>query len=240
MKEKRFKELYDGFEDKKLIDIWSHKKFESGSVELQSNIVRRGSKGALKITIKKGDRIEKGNKNIKTSERDELLEKKEYGPHENELYNYSFSIYLPHDFPIVNTRLVLAQWKQHDEGDKAIINNPILALRYVGGKLYITLQSDEKKLRIFSTKEEIRGKWIDFSFKVNFSSSNQGIVKIKMNGKNIVNYIGRTAYPEEYGYSKPNSFYFKIGLYRDKMDKPMIIYIDEFHKKFLNHKFSPK
>ena len=51
-----------------------------------------------------------------------------------------------------------------------------------------------------------------------------------MNEKQIVNYKGVTAYSEKYNYPKPGHFYFKMGLYRDRMDEPMTIYIDEFKK----------
>ena len=233
MKQEENQEIYDNFEGKELSDIWSRRKFEKGAVKIQSKIVRKG-KHALRITINKGDRTEQGNKGIKTSERDELLERKEFGPLENNEYNYSFSIYIPNDFPIVPNRLVLAQWKQNDEGNKVLVDNPILALRYVGGELFITLQTTEKKNRIFNTKEEIRGRWLDFVFQVKFTRTKKGLIKVWMNEKQIVDYTGITAYSEKYNYPKLGHFYFKIGLYRDKMDKPMTIYVDEYYKKLMN------
>ncbi len=232
MKEESSKKLYDGFEGKELSDIWKRNKFEEGAVEFQLDIVRKG-KQALKITINKGDKSEIGNKSSKTSERDELLEKKRYGPLEDKSYSYSFSIYIPEDFPIVSTRLVLAQWKQHDENDKAKITNPVLALRYQKGELFVTLQTTEERILLFKTIEEIKGKWIDFTFEVNFTRKKLGFIKIFMNKKQIVNYKGITALSEIYGYSEPSKFYFKMGLYRDMMDEPMSIYIDEFRKKVL-------
>lgn len=228
-KEKRFQELYDGFEGKELSEIWSHDKFEEGAVKIQSEIVRKG-KSAVQIVIHKGDRIEQGDANSKTSERDELLERKEFGPMEDEGYSYAFSMFIPNGFPIVPTRLVLAQWKQNEENDNALINNPILALRYVNGELFITLQTTEKRNRIYSTREDVRGKWIDFVFHVKFTREEKGFVKVWMNEKQIVDYKGVTAYSEKYNYPKPGHFYFKMGLYRDRMDEPMTIYIDEFKK----------
>jgi hypothetical protein len=228
-KEKRFQELYDGFEGKELSEIWSHAKFEEGAVKIQSEIFRKG-KSAVKIVIHKGDRIEQGNATSKTSERDELLERKEFGPMENEGFSYAFSMFIPNDFPIVPTRLVLAQWKQNEENDNALVDNPILALRYQKGELFVTLQTAEEKKRIFSTREEVRGKWLDFIFHVKFTRGKEGFVKVWMNEIQIVDYKGVTAYSEKYNYPKPGHFYFKIGLYRDRMDEPMTIYIDEFKK----------
>ena len=33
--------IYDGFEERKLRSIWSHKKFEEGAVRIQSKIKRK-------------------------------------------------------------------------------------------------------------------------------------------------------------------------------------------------------
>jgi len=231
--EQRFTELYDGFEEDSLKDIWSQKKFESGAVEIQSDIIREG-KSAVKITVKKGDKTEKGTERYKTSERSELLERKEFGPHEEESYEYSFSIYIPKNFPIVPTRLVLSQWKQNDENDKATVTNPVLALRYVNREVFITLQTSEERNYLFRSKDEIRGKWTDFVFHINFTRTKSGFVKVWMNNKEIVDYKGMTAYKEKYGYPEQSTFYFKMGLYRDTMDEPMTAYFDEFHKKLLS------
>lgn len=225
-------ELYDGFEGTELSKIWKRDKFKEGSIEFQSEIVHKG-KQSLKITINKGDKIEHGEKSSKTSERDELLEDKKYGPIENKIYSYSFSIFIPKDFPIVPTRLVLAQWKQNDEEDKAKIDNPVLALRYQNGILFATLQYSEEREKLFETKQEIRGKWLDFIFDINLTRKKYGFVRIFMNKKQVADYKGVTAYSEEYGYPKRSRFYFKIGLYRDRMNEPMTIYLDEFHKKRL-------
>jgi len=222
--------IYDGFEKKSLSDIWSQKKIEPSAIEIQSKIVRKG-KNALKITIHKGDCFQPAGVNSKDSERDELRERKNLWPHEGESHGYSFSIYIPKDFPIVPTRLVLAQWKQNDEFDKASVNNPILALRYVGGELFITLQTTEKKNILFSTHKEIRGKWLDFVFHIKFIRTKSGFVRIWMNKKKIINYKGVTAYTERYNYPKPGRFYFKMGLYRDQMDRPMTAYFDEYHRR---------
>jgi hypothetical protein len=226
------KEIYDGFEGNTLSDIWSKTKFEKGAIEFQSAVVRKGKK-ALKITIHKGDKIEENNGNFNTTERDELLEDKKLGPLEEKSYSYSFSLYLPKEFIIVPTRLVLAQWKQNDENNNVLVDNPILALRYVNGELFITLQTNENRNKLFITKEEIRGKWIDFKFDLKFTRTKSGYIRIWMNEKNIVDYDGVTAYSEKYGYPKPGKFYFKMGLYRDTMDEPMTAYFDEFRKNIL-------
>ena len=60
-------------------------------------------------------------------------------------------------------------------------------------------------------------------------------MKAWLNDKQMVDYTGVNAYPEnkQTGYAHPGQFYFKMGLYRDLMAEPMTIYIDEYRKKEL-------
>jgi hypothetical protein len=229
------KEIYDGFEENVLSDIWKQTRLEPRAIEFQSEIVRKGKK-ALKITIHKGDKSEIGDPNTNKTERDELLERTNLWANEGIGYRYSFSIYLPKDFPIVPTRLVLAQWKQDEEENKVSVNNPILALRYVNAELFITLQIGDcnERIKLFRTSEDVLGKWLDFIFEVNFTTKNFGFVKVWLNNKQLVDYKGITAYSKKYGYPKDGKFFFKMGLYRDTMDKPMTAYFDEFRKTLLS------
>jgi hypothetical protein len=226
----RFQELYDGFEGDELSPIWKTTKFEAGRVKFQSEFVREG-KGAVEVNIQKYDK-----KDTNNSERDELLLDKRLGSFEDEEFSYEFSMYIPEDFPIVPTRLVIAQWKQEEGNVDAKINNPVLAIRYSSGKLHITAKTDEKKRHLWMTEEEVRGKWLDFKFYIKFSRKEGGYVKAWLNEEEIVNYVGLTAYDEEAGYPKNSRFYFKMGLYRDRMDEPMKIYIDEFKKRFIGER----
>ena len=80
------------------------------------------------------------------------------------------------------------------------------------------------------TGEDVRGKWLDFRFVVNFSCSRGGLIQAWLNIKQIVDYQGVTAYSESGGYPSRNRFYFKLGLYRNRMAQPMTIYVDEYRK----------
>jgi hypothetical protein len=91
-------------------------------------------------------------------------------------YRYSFSLYLPADFPIVPTRLVLAQWKQVCEWRRCRPQNPVLAIRYQNGELSVTRQDDDGKSILYSTKQEMRGRWLDFRFETRFSRSQDGLI----------------------------------------------------------------
>jgi len=52
-------------------------------------------------------------------------------------------MFLPQSFPIVNTRLVIAQWKQHcPHVAQCSDDSPVIAVRYIGGKLHVTINTD--------------------------------------------------------------------------------------------------
>jgi hypothetical protein len=225
--------VYDGFETPELSKVWAKDRMVDSSLQMQSAIVRNGH-SAARITIHTGDTFEKGEGKSKDSERDELREADLLVSREAKSYEYQFSLFLPGDFPIVPTRLVIAQWKQDCPGNAVCSDNsPVLAIRYVAGKLYITIQSDTIKRTLYQTKEEVRNKWLDFKFNICFSRTDSGHVDAWLNEKPIISYKGITAYSERSGYFNKSYFYFKMGLYRDIMPQPMIIYIDEYRKKEL-------
>ncbi len=222
--------IKEGFESGKLRNIWSSRKVLPGDLVFVHDIVRSGNT-AIRITLHPGDQLpeEKGT----ILERAEIMESPFLFSREDSIYEYSFSMYLPKDFPIVNDRLVLAQWKQYCRSGKCAIDNPVIALRYESGKLFITLKTDPEKKILYSSEKDIRGKWLDFKFLIRFSRSANGMLSAWLNDSQIVNFTGETAYSEKYGYDLPDYFYFKMGLYRDKLHLPMSIYIDDYSKKML-------
>jgi hypothetical protein len=225
--------VYDDFEAPKLSKIWSTDRMAPNSFEIQSAVVRKG-KSAAKITLHTGDKPEAGAATYAPSERDELLEAKSLVSVEGVKYEYQFSMFLPENFPIVDTRLVIAQWKQYcPEGKPCSDDSPVVAIRYQSGKLFITLQSDSGIVTLYSLNDKIRNKWLDFKFQIRFSKKNDGEILAFLNEKEIVNYKGIVSYSENRGYLLKNRYYFKMGLYRNVMPEPMTIYIDEFRKKEL-------
>jgi hypothetical protein len=93
------------------------------------------------------------------------------------------------------------------------------------------LQVGRERRTVYEQSEDIRGKWLDFKFDLRFSRKNDGQLIVWLNSKKIINYVGITAYSESFGYPDPGYFYFKTGLYRDQMNKPMTIFIDEYLKE---------
>ncbi len=226
--------VHDSFEASRLQKIWSTSRMERDSYEFQSKVVRKG-KYALKITLKYGDKVEFSNTKDKDTERDELLESRSLYALENNKYDYQFSLFLPDSFPILPVRLVLAQWKQDCPLCPCHNYSPIVALRYVSGRLFVTLQTDSVQHKLFALNEEIRGRWLDFRFIIKFSKDNNGEIVAFLNENEIVNYKGVTSYLDDCKIlSKKNKYYFKMGLYRDRMSDPMTIYIDEYSKKRIN------
>ena len=228
-------DVYDGFETPELGKLWSADRFERGAVTMQTNIVRAGH-GAAQITVHTGEKFEAGINGGKYSERAELLEARKMVAKENAAYEQSFSMFVPTNFPIVPVRLVIAQWKQYcGDGVNCSDDSPVLKLRYASGRLKIVHQISAPDTTLFETTDDLRGKWTDFKFQTRFTTGTNGCVRAWVNGKQVVDYKGVNAYPENAAtsYPSPSCFYFKMGLYRDVMTGPMTIYIDEYRKQQL-------
>jgi hypothetical protein len=228
-------DVYDGFETPELSKVWATDRFVPGAVEMQTNFFRAGH-AAARITVRTGEKFEAGINGNKDSERAELREATDLVSRENVAYEQSFSLFIPEDFPIVPTRLVLAQWKQYcPDGGDCSDDSPVVAIRYVAGQLRITHQIGAHATTLYETRDDLRGKWTDFRFQIRFSTGTNGYVKAWLNGSPVVAFRGVNAYAENAttGYTSPGYFYFKMGLYRDVMPEPMTIYVDEYRKRQL-------
>ena len=226
-------DVHDGFEGARLDKVWATDRFQAGSVTMQSDVVRAG-KGAARIVLHRGEVFEAGRNGNKDSERAELAEAERFYSREDRTYEFSFSQYLPADFPVVPVRLVLAQWKQDCKGHAPCDDaSPVVAVRYTGGVMQITLQTAEHRRPLYETREELRGRWLDYRFRIRFTPRADGLLQAWLGEKQVVDYHGATAYPESpaTGYDSPSQFYFKMGLYRDTMEQPMTLYIDEYRKR---------
>jgi hypothetical protein len=228
-------DVYDGFETPILSKVWSADRFVSGAVQMQTNIVRAG-RGAVEITVRANDKFEAGINGNSDSERAELLETRKLTSKENEAYEFSFSMFMPTNFPIVPTRLVIAQWKQYcPEGGNCSDDSPVLAIRYIAGVIKITQDLGKRQTVLYQEPGEFRNHWLDFIFHTRFSTNDNGRIKAWLGDKQIVDFTGVTANPKNAAtsYPSPSRFYFKMGLYRNVMPEPMTIYIDEYRKKQL-------
>jgi hypothetical protein len=222
----RSREVYDGFEGPTLTRLWNTRKLPSGTLVMQSDVVRDGRQAA-RITLKAGDQI--ADESGSDLERAELEEARAQESVADQTYRYSFSLFLPRDFPVVPTRLVLAQWKQRCRLESCTPDNPTVALRYENGELFITHQTTSERRELYRTTREVRGRWLDVHFELRFTRASTGLIKVWLDGVPVVDYAGVNAYPADAGYD--DRFYFKVGLYRDRMTQPMTMFVDEYRKR---------
>jgi hypothetical protein len=218
-------DVYDGFEGSTLSRIWNTRKLPPSALVMQPDVVREGRRAA-RITLRAGDQIadEAGSE----LERAELEEARAQESVADRTYRYSFSLFLPRDFPVVPTRLVLAQWKQRCRLESCTPDNPTLAIRYENGELFITHQTTRERRELYRTTRDIRNHWLDVRFELRFTRASTGLIKAWLDDAPVVDYAGVNAYPADAGYD--DRFYFKVGLYRDRMTQPMTIFVDEYRK----------
>jgi Polysaccharide lyase len=223
--------IYDGFESSKLSRFrWSRYRFAPGAIVAQDRYVRSGRK-ALAITVHSGDCFEQGVDGSASTARAELMEALWLFSHTGRTYAYSFSIYIPQDFPKTPQRLVLAQWRQLCEARQCGPDRPILAIRYEEGHLLVTRQNQDEKIVLYQGVDDARGRWLDFRFVARFEASESGFVRGNLNGREIATYRGPTVFQPAHGYPRHGLVYFKMGLYRDALDQPpWTVYIDEYRK----------
>jgi hypothetical protein len=226
--------IHDGFETPGLSVLWETSRFEPGAVRMQTAVVREGHQ-ALAITVRSNDKFEAGQHGNTDSERAELMEARSLVAKQNQAYEYSFSMFFPKDFPIVPTRLVIAQWKQYCGSENAPCSDdsPVLALRYISGVLSVTQDLAGKRSTLVEQHGEFRNRWLDFRIQVRFVPDETGRIKVWLDGKQIADHTGVTADAETSatGYANPSRFYFKMGLYRNVMAQPMTVFIDEYRKR---------
>jgi|WetSurMetagenome_2_1015567.scaffolds.fasta_scaffold00003_255 hypothetical protein len=227
----------DGFESPAISNLWETDKIIPTDAIIQSSLFRSGQ-SAIQITLHTSDRFEAGRNGSLDSERAELTEAERLISQQGKTYVHCFSMFIPKDFPIVDTRLVIAQWKQECPGGNICDDNsPVLAIRYISGALFITQTIGPRCDTLWLSHDEFRDRWLDFKFLVRFETNEKGRISAHLNDSLIVNYSGPTAYKEDAstGYPAPSRFYFKMGLYRDTMTEPMTIFIDDYSKEMLRN-----
>lgn len=190
--------VYDGLEKPSLSTHWQTKKFLPGAVQMQRSVVRAG-RGPARIVLRPGDQIpqEEGS----DLERAELRESRWLWSVEDVAYRYSFSLFVPQDFPITSTRLVIAQWKHRCPVDECTPDNPTLAIRYQAGDLFITKQVAANGEVLYRAAHDIRNRWLDFRFQVRFSRDRSGRIKAWLGDRVIIDHTGISAYPERGGHT---------------------------------------
>lgn len=211
----------DGFESGTVGSLWKTHRVKQGSATVQQGIVHSGT-FALRLDLHRGDMAGLGGDGEAT-ERAEIQEADGLWARFGESYEYSFSMYLPLDFPIVPTRLVIGQWKQACQ-DCSKNRSPIIAQRFRDGVFFVTIETPSGRRTIYQHRQSILGQWLDLRYRIRFAWSD-GSVTVWLNDARVADYQGPLGYPDD-----PPEVYFKFGLYRDRMSQPMTIYIDDYRK----------
>jgi hypothetical protein len=144
---------------------------------------------------------------------------------------YSFSVFLPADFPIENNRFVFAQWHgENMEAHGQPPRSPPLAFRFRKGRLIIDIQHSDAEVIpdpdavptevLLETKDFALGQWHDFFVEAKWSYAEDGLVNVWRNGRQVVAYRGPVGYRENVG---PQ---FKFGIYRNDSARTYIAYFN--------------
>lgn len=211
----------DGFESGAVGPLWRTHRVKSGSATVQGEIVHSGAY-ALQLELHQGDMAGRGGGGEAT-ERAEIQEADGLWARFGESHEYGFSMYLPPDFPIVDTRLVIGQWKQACQ-DCSKNRSPIVAQRFRGGVFFVTIETSQGRKIIYQHRQSILGQWLDLRYRIRYEWS-EGAVTMWLNGGRVAEYRGPLGYPDD-----PPEVYFKFGLYRDRLSQPMTIYFDDYRK----------
>ncbi len=212
--------LKDDFEGKIDGNIWWLKRVEQHSWEISEEQARNG-KSSLKITLRTGDKPDIGRDN-KPTERAEFSEKQDILVPLNSGIWYAFSFYFPTNFPIVDNRLLFAQWKQFYQEEK---QSPFLSFRYINGQLQFCIMGRKQLMKKYFWTKDPRGIWHDVLVNYQLNESLDGFVDVWINNEILASYHG----PLGFDYTQ-NLVYFKMGLYRDSIDISQTIFLDRFRR----------
>jgi Polysaccharide lyase len=104
--------------------------------------------------------------------------------------------------------------------------SPLIAERYRNGKHDLTIRladSSWGRRKTYSLLAIIFCRWNDMVYHIRFSSGEDGLVDVWMNGTRVVTYKGTTAFKDG-----EDNIYHKVGLYRDRWKDPMSIFFDNY------------
>ncbi len=211
----------DSFEVERINRYWTTTWWSrDGGVD---DTVAMDGENALRVVVQAGDHRLFG-KSGQATERSEINERHRH-PFGRDVW-YSFSVYVPEDFPIEDTRLVMGQWKQ-----TAIFlwkkHSPAVAQRFRNGVFQITINNDSGRTYLYedgsAADPTLVGEWTSFVYHIRFDKAQNGRLEVWMNGEQIIDYSGQIGYRGDL-----NTSYFRLGLYRDTMEQPMTVYYDDF------------
>jgi len=174
----------------------------------------------LAVTLRTGDLAQAGGR----TEPAELSEANDVHLPTGTPVWYGFFLYVPSDFPIVDRRLVVGQWKQ-DCGNCAADHSPAIANRYRSGVFSITIDHAGGRQTLFEERADMRGRWHQLVYHIRLTPGPEGVLQAWLDGRQVVDYRGPLGFEDD-----RDSVYFKLGLYRDTFDQPMTLYFARFRR----------
>lgn len=136
-------------------------------------------------------------------------------------YRYKFSFFIPDQWENDSVPVTVAQW--HAVPDKLYGEagcNPPLRVAIIGDRWVVDNFWDSKRItrflggkeqpegyRVLYTAPLDRSKWVDWEFRVLWSSTNDGVIEVWKDGVQVVNVIGGNTYNDRY------APYLKLGIY---------------------------
>ena len=205
--------LYDFEEDKfKKGDIWNVlETCCKHSYEYSTAESYKGKK-SVKFELRRND------KEVYNSKRSEFAGRVEEANGDNW---YRFRMFIPDDWETdPNSFEIITQWHAYPDFDKGETwRSPPLYIVIQGDKIKLQNQWDSEEVTVNNTPEgksvlwegnldELKGKWVNWTFHIKWTHSQDGIVEVWQDEEKIVDRIGANTYNDERG------VYLKIGIYK--------------------------
>lgn len=169
-------------------------------------------KKSVKFELRRND------KDVQNSKRSELAGHLEKAAGDNW---YRFKIFIPDDWKTdPNSFEIITQWHAYPDFEQGENwRSPPLSMAIKGEKIYIQTQWDSKEVTVNNNPEgksilwegrlnDLRGKWVDWTFHVKWSYLQDGIVEVWKDQEKILSRKGANSYNDEKG------VYLKIGIYK--------------------------
>lgn len=155
---------------------------------------------------------------------------------------YSFRVYIGDEWENDDIRALIAQW--HGTPDLhlgEISRSPNLGIEYRDDKFLIRMNTSKARInkdnktnidrRILYLSEVVeKDRWYEFLIDVKWTHEDEGYFDIWIDGEQVVEYRGGTAYNDCVG---P---YFKMGIYRDNTPKTFVIYHDDYKREVVEYR----
>lgn len=215
-------ELFDNFDSQIPSDIWSLSRLPENGYQQIDSTGRLGEKAVI-LTVRPNDFLRQGPSPNQTRERCELGENTNYLIAPDTDIWYGISFYIPKNFPIVDNRLVIAQWRT-SKTTKAH-ENPPLALRYINDELIFTIKNEEYWTIFFVDKKPKKEVWHNLLVNYCWRENHLGRCAVILNGMYRGKYEGHLGY-----YHLEPKLEFRFGLYRDGLKEPQSLIFSRFRR----------